>query len=144
MAVPRFSGDPNSVFVSNWPLDLIIDFEVPPEGVPVRQLKKGLLEAKRFSGGMKQVKRSEVVALAQTQLNTRLGTPLSAAVLAIKDVLPEQLDLTNNDFIQGLHELIRAMDSNAKGVITRADIKEFAANPPAELKQRLATKMGAH
>ncbi len=144
MATARFSGDSNSVFVSNWPLDLIIDFEVPPDGVAVRQLKKGLLEAKRFSGAMKKVNRSEIVALAKSQLNTRLGTPLSAAVLAIKDVLPEELDLTNQDFIQGLHELIRAMDSNHKGVITREDIKGFAANPPAELKERLATKMGAH
>lgn len=144
MATTQFSGDPNSVFVSNWPLDLIIDFEYPPEGVPVRQLKKGLLEAKRFSGGMKKVKKSEIVALAKTQLNTRLATPLSASVLAIKDVLPEHMDLTNQDFIQGLHELIRAIDSNHKGVITRSDIKEFAKNPPSELKERLANIMGAH
>lgn len=144
MATTRYSGDPHSTLVSNWPIDQIIDFEYPVGGYPVRQLKKNLLEAKRYSASMRTLTKSELIAVATTQLNTRMASPLSAFVLAIKDVLPEKLDLTNADFMQGLHELIRAIDDNRDGIITKSETKRFAENPPAKLKAELARKMGVH
>ena len=131
------------IHVSQWPIDLIIDIQYPLGGYAVRELKRHLLQAKRFlARKAAQVAKEELLAVAKTQLDANAHAPLSASLLAIKDVLPETLDLGNDQFVQGLHELIRSIDYDRTGSISKRKIKDFAANPPQEIRASLAKKMG--
>lgn len=136
-------GTDDKANVSHWPIDIIIDYQYPLGGYPVRSLKRQLLEVKRaLAAKAAVVAKDELLAIAKKQLDSASYATLSASLLAVKDVLPERLDLGNKNFVQGLHDLITTIDYDRSGTISKRKIKDFAANPPAGLRDTLAVKMG--